>query len=132
MNPRRRGHQPYRHRRHHRTRRQSARAEIARKRARGYPLTNIIFEDTSEAILYQGRVPVELRKSRTAFVIAHRLGTIRRADMIVVLEAGEIVQRGTHDELMAAGGRYKELHDMQYGWETERYVNPGECLTVKV
>lgn len=70
-----------------------------------------------------------LRQGRTTFVIAHRLSTIRTADQILVLEGGRIVERGTHAELMAAGGRYRELHDRQYAWETERFVNPGEDFT---
>ena len=55
-----------------------------------------------------------LRRGRTTFVIAHRLSTIRSADQILVLEAGEIVERGSHRELMQLGGRYKQLHDRQY------------------
>ncbi len=56
-----------------------------------------------------------LRRGRTTFVIAHRLSTIRSADQILVLEAGEIVERGSHRELVQLGGRYKQLHDRQYG-----------------
>jgi ABC-type multidrug transport system fused ATPase/permease subunit len=67
-----------------------------------------------------------LRKNRTTFVIAHRLSTIRGADQILVLEAGEIVERGTHAELLALNGRYKELYDRQYNFETDRFINPGE------
>ncbi|MDQ3280132.1 MAG: ABC transporter ATP-binding protein/permease [Acidobacteriota bacterium] len=67
-----------------------------------------------------------LRSGRTTFVIAHRLSTIRGADQILVLEAGEIIERGTHAELLAARGRYKELYDRQYHFESDQYVNPGE------
>ncbi len=67
-----------------------------------------------------------LRTGRTTFVIAHRLSTIRSADQILVLEGREIVERGTHEQLLAKGGRYRELHDRQYALEHNRFVNPGE------
>ncbi|MDQ3650000.1 MAG: ABC transporter ATP-binding protein/permease [Acidobacteriota bacterium] len=70
-----------------------------------------------------------LRRGRTTFVIAHRLSTIRSADQILVLEAGEIVERGTHEELLAASGRYKQLYDKQYNFERDRFINPGEDFT---
>ena len=70
-----------------------------------------------------------LRRGRTTFVIAHRLSTIRSADQILVLEAGEIVERGTHEELLAANGRYRQLYDKQYKIEKDRFVNPGEDFT---
>ena len=70
-----------------------------------------------------------LRSGRTTFVIAHRLSTIRSADQILVLEAGEIVERGTHAELLAANGRYRQLYDKQYKFETDRFINPGEDFT---
>ncbi|MBM3497703.1 MAG: hypothetical protein FJX74_03435 [Armatimonadetes bacterium] len=54
-----------------------------------------------------------LTRDRTSFVIAHRLSTIRRADKIVVIENGGIVQEGRHEELLAAGGPYAELYDLQ-------------------
>ena len=56
-----------------------------------------------------------LMKGRTTFMIAHRLGTVRNADKIVVLDDGEIVEMGTHDELLAADGSYRKLHDAQTG-----------------
>jgi subfamily B ATP-binding cassette protein MsbA len=71
----------------------------------------------------------KLREGRTTFVIAHRLSTIRSADQILVLEDGEIVERGTHGELLARGGRYRQLHDKQYKIETDRFINPGEDFT---
>jgi len=70
-----------------------------------------------------------LRYGRTTFVIAHRLSTIRSADQILVLEDGEIVERGTHDELFAKRGRYRQLHDKQYQIELDRFINPGEDFT---
>ena len=70
-----------------------------------------------------------LRSGRTTFVIAHRLSTIRSADQILVLEAGEIVERGTHAELLAANGRYRQLYDKQYKFEMDRFINPGEDFT---
>jgi subfamily B ATP-binding cassette protein MsbA len=71
-----------------------------------------------------------LRAGRTTFVIAHRLSTIISSDQILVLDRGEIVERGTHQELLALDGRYKQLYDKQYRFEMNRFVNPGEELTV--
>ena len=70
-----------------------------------------------------------LRRGRTTFVIAHRLSTIQSADQILVLEHGQIVERGTHAELLAAEGRYRELYDTQYRFEEDRFINPGEDFT---
>jgi len=67
-----------------------------------------------------------LMQGRTTFVIAHRLSTIRRADQILVIEAGRIVERGTHSELYAARGRYYDLYTKQHGIETNLFLAPGE------
>src|SRR6185503_11978269 len=79
-------------------------------------------DSETEAMIQDGLQA--LRRRRTTFVIAHRLSTIRSADEILVLEGGEIVERGTHSQLLAAGGRYRQLHDRQYRFETDRFVNP--------
>ena len=62
-------------------------------------------------------------------MIAHRLSTIRSANQIIVLESGEIVERGTHEELLARNGRYRQLYDKQYRFERDRFINPGEDFT---
>ena len=81
-------------------------------------------DSESEAMIQDGLR--SLRRGRTTFVIAHRLSTIQSADQILVLEAGQIVERGTHQELLAANGRYRQLHDKQYRLEQDRFINPGE------
>ncbi|MCX6550242.1 MAG: ABC transporter ATP-binding protein, partial [Acidobacteria bacterium] len=80
-------------------------------------------DSESEAMIQDGLK--SLRRGRTTFVIAHRLSTIQSADQILVLEAGEIVERGTHAELLAMNGRYRQLYDKQYGFEKDRFINPG-------
>jgi ABC-type multidrug transport system fused ATPase/permease subunit len=67
-----------------------------------------------------------LMQGRTTFVIAHRLSTIRRADQILVVEQGEIVERGTHEILYALGGRYYDLYTRQHGLESNLFLAPGE------
>ncbi len=84
-------------------------------------------DSESEAQIQEGLRA--LRKGRTAFVIAHRLSTIVSADQILVLENGEIVERGTHRELLARNGRYRQLYDRQYKIELDRFINPGEDFT---
>jgi subfamily B ATP-binding cassette protein MsbA len=79
-------------------------------------------DSESEALIQEGLRT--LRRGRTTFVIAHRLSTIRNADQILVLHDGEIVERGTHVELLAAGGRYRRLYDKQYRFERDQLINP--------
>jgi subfamily B ATP-binding cassette protein MsbA len=85
-------------------------------------------DSESEALIRDGLR--KLRTGRTTFVIAHRLSTIESADQILVIEHGEIVERGTHPELLALNGRYKQLHDRQHGMEQDQFINPGEDFTV--
>ena len=84
-------------------------------------------DSESEAYIQDGLRA--LRHGRTTFVIAHRLSTIQSADQILVLEHGEIVERGTHPELLERHGRYRQLYDKQYRFESNRFVNPGEDFT---
>jgi len=84
-------------------------------------------DSESESLIQDGLRA--LRRGRTTFVIAHRLSTIRSADQILVLEGGQIVERGTHDELLVANGRYRQLYDKQYRFELDRFINPGEDFT---
>jgi subfamily B ATP-binding cassette protein MsbA len=81
-------------------------------------------DSESEALIQEGLA--WLMRGRTTFVIAHRLSTIRRADQILVIEKGRIVERGTHGELHARGGRYREMHDLQQGVEANLFLAPGE------
>jgi subfamily B ATP-binding cassette protein MsbA len=82
-------------------------------------------DSESEALIQEGLT--ELMRGRTTFVIAHRLSTIRRADTILFLEQGQIVERGRHDELLALGGRYHSLYTRQYDLESNLFRNPGEA-----
>src|SRR3984893_11797189 len=84
-------------------------------------------DSESEMLIQQGLA--QLMRGRTTFVIAHRLSTIRRADQILVVEAGKIVERGTHASLYAAGGRYRELYDKQHGLESNLFLPSSEGET---
>jgi ABC-type multidrug transport system fused ATPase/permease subunit len=84
-------------------------------------------DSESEMLIQEGLA--QLMRGRTTFVIAHRLSTIRRADQILVVEAGRIVERGTHKSLYAAGGRYRELYDKQHGLESNLFLPSSEGET---
>jgi subfamily B ATP-binding cassette protein MsbA len=81
-------------------------------------------DSESEALIQEGLS--FLMRGRTTFVIAHRLSTIRRADQILVVEGGRIVERGTHASLYAGRGRYREMYDRQHGVEANLFLAPGE------
>jgi ABC-type multidrug transport system fused ATPase/permease subunit len=81
-------------------------------------------DSESEALIQEGLR--YLMRGRTTFVIAHRLSTIRRADQILVVEAGRVIERGTHETLYAFGGRYYELYTKQHAVEANLFLAPGE------
>ncbi len=85
-------------------------------------------DSESEAMIQAGLN--QLMQGRTTFVIAHRLSTIRRADQILVVEEGRIVERGNHAQLFALGGRYYDLYTRQHGLEANLFLAPGEGDTV--
>ncbi|HEX9457713.1 MAG TPA: ABC transporter ATP-binding protein [Thermoanaerobaculia bacterium] len=103
-----------------------ARAIVANPRILILDEATSSLDSESEAMIQDGLNA--LMKGRTTFVIAHRLSTIRNADQILVLENGEITERGTHQELMLLGGRYRKLYEKQYGVMVNRFVNEGEEL----
>jgi ABC-type multidrug transport system fused ATPase/permease subunit len=84
-------------------------------------------DSESEALIQEGLA--YLMRGRTTFVIAHRLSTIRRADQILVVEAGLITERGTHKTLYASRGRYFEMYTKQHGLEENLFLAPGEVQT---
>lgn len=81
-------------------------------------------DSESEALIQEGLR--YLMRGRTTFVIAHRLSTIRRAEQILVVEGGRIIERGTHESLYALGGRYFDLYTKQHAVETNLFLAPGE------
>jgi ABC-type multidrug transport system fused ATPase/permease subunit len=81
-------------------------------------------DSESEALIQAGLN--YLMQGRTTFVIAHRLSTIRKADQILVIEDGRILERGTHEQLYAMNGRYFDLYTRQHGLETNLFLAPGE------
>jgi subfamily B ATP-binding cassette protein MsbA len=106
-----------------------ARALLANPRVLILDEATSSLDSESEALIQEGLN--RLRAGRTTFVIAHRLSTIRSADQILVVESGEILERGTHEQLIAMEGRYKQLYDKQYRFEQNLFVNPGEDFTGK-
>jgi len=85
-------------------------------------------DSESEALIQEGLS--YLMRGRTTFVIAHRLSTIRRADQILVIEEGKIVERGNHASLYALGGRYFDLYTKQHGLQENLFLAPGEGDTI--
>jgi subfamily B ATP-binding cassette protein MsbA len=81
-------------------------------------------DSESEALIQEGLK--HLLQGRTTFVIAHRLSTIRRADQILVVEQGRIIERGNHAQLYARQGRYYEMYTRQHGLEMNLFLAPGE------
>jgi len=81
-------------------------------------------DSESEALIQEGLS--HLMQGRTTFVIAHRLSTIRRADQILVVEDGRILERGNHQQLYAAKGRYYDLYTRQHAVESNLFLAPGE------
>ena len=86
-------------------------------------------DSESEALIQEGLR--YLMRGRTTFVIAHRLSTIRRADQILVVEAGRIIERGTHESLYALGRRYYDLYTKQHAVESNLFLAPGESTTLE-
>jgi ATP-binding cassette, subfamily B, putative efflux pump len=101
-----------------------ARAIVANPRILILDEATSSLDSESEALIQDGLNA--LMQDRTTFVIAHRLSTIRKADQILVLEDGRIIERGTHRELMALGGRYRSLYEKQYGVVVNQFINKGE------
>jgi len=101
-----------------------ARALLAQPRILILDEATSSLDSESEAMIQAGLN--QLMVGRTTFVIAHRLSTIRRADQILVVEQGRIVERGNHAELFALGGRYYDLYTRQHGLEENLFLAPGE------
>jgi ABC-type multidrug transport system fused ATPase/permease subunit len=107
-----------------------ARAVLANPRILILDEATSSLDSESEAYIQQGLK--YLMEGRTTFVIAHRLSTIRQADQILVVEAGRIVERGRHAELLARQGRYYELYTRQHGLEENLFLAPGEGESNKI
>ena len=101
-----------------------ARAILANPRVLILDEATSSLDSEAEALIQDGLRA--LRRGRTTLVIAHRLSTIRSADQILVLNDGHIVERGTHAELMATDGLYRQFYEKQHGLMGDLYINPGE------
>jgi subfamily B ATP-binding cassette protein MsbA len=101
-----------------------ARALLAQPRILILDEATSSLDSESEAMIQAGLA--QLMQGRTTFVIAHRLSTIRRADQILVIEQGRVVERGNHAQLYAMGGRYYDLYTRQHGLEANLFLAPGE------
>jgi ABC-type multidrug transport system fused ATPase/permease subunit len=101
-----------------------ARAILAEPRVLILDEATSSLDSESESLIQQGLA--YLMQGRTTFVIAHRLSTIRRANQILVVEQGQIVERGTHEQLCALRGRYYDLYTKQHGLESDLFLAPGE------
>ena len=91
----------------------------------------LILDEATSSLDLKSEVMIQkglqaLRRGRTTFIIAHRLSTIESADKILVLDQGEIVESGTHEDLLAAGGCYRRLYENQRDIERDKFINPGE------
>ncbi len=107
-----------------------ARALLAQPRILILDEATSSLDSESEAMIQDGLN--QLMQGRTTFVIAHRLSTIRRADQILVVEGGQIVERGNHEQLYALKGRYYDLYTRQHGLEANLFLAPGEGDAVPV
>jgi ABC-type multidrug transport system fused ATPase/permease subunit len=106
-----------------------ARAILAEPRILMLDEATSSLDSESEQMIQQGLS--YLMQGRTTFVIAHRLSTIRRADQILVMEQGRIVERGTHEQLYETQGRYYDLYTRQHGLENNLFLAPGEGGTLE-
>jgi subfamily B ATP-binding cassette protein MsbA len=112
---------------------QRQRLAIARAIFKDPPI--LIFDEATSALDTESEVAVQraidnLLQDRTALIVAHRLSTVRRADMIVVVDKGQITERGTHEELIANNGTYRRLYNLQFVEHTPQPEEPDRAPSV--